>query len=103
MQESMYSNTQFKETYLDVLKARLTLASLEVESENKELTSAIQTIRMMGLNNALKLCLDNKDKFYERYEFLNYVQQIVKMITCGEIEKFRTSNITVIGSKNTKS
>ncbi len=99
MQESICSNNQFKETYLDVLKARLTLASLEVESENKELTSAIQTIRMMGLNNALKLCLDNKDEFYERYEFLNYTQQIVKMITCGENEKFRTSNVTVIGSK----
>lgn len=92
------SNKDFKECYLDVLKARLTLASLEVENANKDYASAIQALNMMGLNDALKYALENKEYFYDNYKFLEYIQKIVKLVTVGEIDKFRTIPIEVVGS-----
>lgn len=92
------SNDSFKNSYLEVLKARLTLASLEVESANKDFSSASQAINMMGLNDALKYAIDNNQDFYDNYKFLDYIQEIVKLVTIGEIEKFRTAPVEVIGS-----
>lgn len=98
MDNQFKNNEEFKDCYLDVLKARLTMASLDLEGVNTDYASSVQTKNMMAQYYALKVALDHKDDFYDNTKFLGYIEQIVKLITFDDVCKIRIKPIEVNGS-----
>lgn len=93
------NNSNFKKTYFDTLKYRLSFASLELEGISDDLADTSQSVKIFNQLSAINFVFDNhKDGELLHYEFTNLLCNIVEKVTGAEINNFRTINVYVNGS-----
>lgn len=91
-------DNNLKIEYLENLKLRLTMSSLELEGENGNLASAKQALRIMGQLEALEYAFKNDEVIYNKWDFFKELVDINKFVTNGEVNNFRTTHAEVMGS-----
>lgn len=98
MNREFSENRHLKREYLDNVTFRLSMASLELEGEDGDLSTPEQTMKIWNQKSALFYVLNNKSLIYNHYDFLSHICEINSRLTGGEIENFRTTSAQVMGS-----
>lgn len=89
-------NNPFRQKYLPHLISRFTNASLEMESESGNFASPYQALKIWYQTQAIEYALDQDPGMRLN---LGDIKEIEKLVTCEELENFRTTRAEVAGSK----
>lgn len=93
-------NSTYRKEYFNMLKYRLAYGSLEVEGIEGDLADTSQSFKIYNQLTAINYIFENANEDrLEPFEFLSLLCKVVELVTGGEIDNFRTTNVYVNGSK----
>jgi len=96
---NLIENENFENRYRELLKYRLTYATLKIEEEdNLDLASVKEAFKIDAQLNAINYAFSYNENEYSHVKFLRYICEIEKFITNGEFSDFRKLQADVIGS-----
>lgn len=92
-------NNFFRKKYIQNLINRFTNASLNVENIDDDLANTVQALNLFYQTEALELALTEDEVERNPISQCNELQDLIKIVSGGEYDGFRTTRAIVEGSK----
>ena len=91
--------SNYRKRYFDMLKYRLAYGSLELEGIEGDLADAIQSMKIYNQLDAINYIFEQPDTDdLSPMQYLHLLCDVAEKATGGEIDNFRTTRASVIGS-----
>jgi len=93
-------NNFFRKKYIENLINRFVNASLKIEEIDDDLANTVQALNIFYQTEALELALSQEENILKNpISQLNELNELIKLVSGGEYETFRTTRAIVEGSK----